>query len=136
MASLCFTAGEQTVPWEKGKSGNPNGRPRKGKSLTDTLAKATKLKRSEIAEAALDLALGHWKEEVIPKGGRRVYFVSPNIAAIAFLFDRIDGKVAQKIDIGLIIRKSAEAHGIEHNDPRVLAAIEEAERVMEEARSL
>lgn len=123
-----------STAWKPGQSGNPKGRPRKGRSLTDALAQAvTQAKRKALAEAALDLALGHFQEEHI-KGVRRVYFVAPELAAINFLFDRLDGKVATKIDLTMIIRRAAEAKGLAADDPIVIAAIAEAEGVLHEAR--
>lgn len=121
--------------WQKGApSPNPKGRPRKGRSLTEALETIALDRAEDLADAAMDLALGHWVSETTPKGERRVYFAPPNIAAINFVFDRIDGKVATKIDLSLIIRRAAEAHGLAPDDPLVIAAIAEAEGVMREAR--
>lgn len=119
------------MAFPKGVSGNPKGRPRKGKTLTEALQKATTpARRKALAEAAYDLALGHWQEEITNKGARRIYFVPPELPAINFLFERLDGKVATKVEIALILRRAAEAHGLAPDDPRVLAAIAEAEAVV------
>jgi len=75
------------MPYAKGQSGNPHGRPRKGKSLTDALEKHLNKKddkgkkNSEVlAETLIDLAI---KEK--------------NVAAIKYIMDRIDGKPVETI---------------------------------------
>lgn len=57
-----------------------------------------------------------------------------DLRAIEFAFQRIDGAVAQKIDIAFVLRLVAEKQGIPPDDPRVLQAIAEAEAVLAEAR--
>jgi len=68
---------------------NRNGRPRKGKSLTEFLEKALKRKRQDggknneaLAETLLDLAI---KDK--------------NMAAIRYIYDRVDGKPKESIEL-------------------------------------
>jgi len=78
------------MPFSKGKSGNPRGRPRKGETLTDLLrekletTKTTrdKLTRKEkIAEKLLSLA------------------ESGDLGALRYVFDRLDGKPRETIEM-------------------------------------
>ena len=64
--------------WEKGKSGNPNGRPKKGETLTDALEQA--INKEDLAKALLTL---------VEEG---------NIAAIKYAYDRIDGRPKETIE--------------------------------------
>jgi hypothetical protein len=43
-------------PWKPGQSGNPKGRPRKGRTLTDLIA--ARLDKERFAEALLEAAYG------------------------------------------------------------------------------
>ena len=77
------------MPFTPGQSGNPNGRPRKGKTLTEALEKALKKKGEDgkkntdaLAATLLDLAI---KER--------------NITAIKYIMDRVDGRPTESIEL-------------------------------------
>jgi len=77
------------MPFTKGQSGNPQGRPHKGKTLTEALEKQLKkkdekgIKNSEALAAVLvDLAV---KEK--------------NIAAIKYVMDRVDGRPTESLEL-------------------------------------
>lgn len=62
--------------FQPGQSGNPNGRPKKGKTLTDILEK--KLDKEKFVLELIDLA------------------ETGNMAAIKEILERIEGKVADR----------------------------------------
>lgn len=105
------------MPWKPGESGNPNGRPRGRKTLSEALGKLVNknANREELMRAIWDLAIGHLKLE-IEKGKERVYTVSPSLGAIAFIFERLDGRVPVKVDVEHRIRAAAEALGIDPDE--------------------
>lgn len=77
------------MPFTKGQSGNPGGRPKKGKTLTEALEKALKKKGEDgrknteaLAATLLDLAI---KEK--------------NITAIKYVMDRVDGRPTESIEL-------------------------------------
>jgi hypothetical protein len=97
----------------KGQSGNPKGRPKGSHSPSDFL-------RRKLAE-------GGTLEQVIAKVV--VLALKGERWAIELIFDRMDGKPIQVIDIEQRIIDAAEREGV---DPK--AAVEAAQRIMEESR--
>jgi len=78
------------MPFSKGKSGNPQGRPKKGETLTDLLrekievpktAKEKLTRKERIIEQLITLA----------EGG--------DLAALKYVFDRIDGRPKESIEL-------------------------------------
>jgi len=78
------------MPFAKGKSGNPQGRPKKGETLTDLLRE--KIETTKTAKEKLTR-----KEKIIEKlialaeGG--------DLSALKYLFDRIDGRPKESIEL-------------------------------------
>lgn len=71
--------------WGKGVSGNPGGRPGQPDNLTDTLAWLLgKAGAKKLAQALIDMAIGE-------EGGK------PNLQALVYIFDRLEGKPRQAI---------------------------------------
>lgn len=74
--------------WQKGQSGNPKGRAPRGQAMADQLRKLLRAKdadgrtnREKVATAVLEVAIGG------------------NIEAAKLIFERIDGKVADHLDV-------------------------------------
>ena len=78
------------MPFKKGQSGNPNGRPRKGQTMTDELT------------ALLNKTV--WPFE---KSGRelvalRLFWLAVgtgDIKAVQYIYDRMDGKPSQAVEL-------------------------------------
>lgn len=93
------------MPWKKGQSGNPSGRPKEGESLTEALLK--KMSINEIAEYIIML---------IRKGDSKI---------LTHIYDHIDGKAIQKTIMAteeeepfrIIIQKEEKKNGEEDNRP-------------------
>ena len=118
-------------PWQPGQSGNPNGRPRKGKTLSECLEKLVQKNsnRQELMQAIWALAIGHWVRETDKKGQERTYLTSPQLGAIAFIFERLEGRVPVKVDVEHRIRQLAEALGWDHDE-----AVRDAEAILAGSR--
>lgn len=74
------------MPFVKGQSGNPGGRPKAGESFATALARQLEAvkngttTRDRVASAVIDLAL---------KG---------NLDAVKWIVDRVDGKLAERVE--------------------------------------
>jgi len=75
------------MKFQKGRSGNPAGRPKKGQALTDLLRQ-----RIEDKEAGVSR-----KEKIIEKLIGMAE--SGDIAAVKYIFDRLDGRPIEAIKI-------------------------------------
>jgi hypothetical protein len=78
------------MPFVKGQSGNPQGRPRSGQALTDIIRKELSKKntagipkKKAVALKLIDLAL------------------EGDVAALRYLIDRLDGKPKETVDNNL-----------------------------------
>jgi len=87
------------MAFQKGKSGNPNGRPKKGKTFTDILEKILKEKNAEI-ETGRGKKTVHGKEIL----ANTLYEIAADknnapkirLDAINIIMDRLEGKPTQK----------------------------------------
>jgi ribosomal protein L17 len=78
------------MPFNKGKSGNPQGRPKKGETLTDLLRE--KIETTKTAKDKLTR-----KERIIEK--LIVLAEGGDLSALKYLFDRIDGRPKESIEL-------------------------------------
>ena len=74
--------------WVKGKSGNPNGRPRKPKAFTELLRKLLAAKRED-GRTRMEAIV----EQLMAKAE------AGEIDAIKYLCDRLDGKPRQAVEL-------------------------------------
>lgn len=84
------------MPFVKGQSGNPNGRPKRGKSFIAALDAALAVKDPETKQTAL----------VRVATALVVEATKGNVAAIAMIAERLDGKVPS--DVNLTVRQITE----------------------------
>ena len=78
------------MPFSKGKSGNPQGRPKKGETLTDLLRE--KIEAPKTAKEKLTR-----KEKIIEKLIELAE--TGDLSALKYLFDRIDGRPKESIEL-------------------------------------
>lgn len=74
--------------WVKGQSGNPKGRPKTGKRLTDVLRRVLAEPTAEGRTKADDLAETLWK---LARGG--------DLDAVKYIYDRLDGKPTESQEL-------------------------------------
>lgn len=85
-------------PFQKGQSGNPNGRPKKGATLTDALERHLASKLSMLGTNKKQEARDALAEQVVA-----IALAAPSPAdrmtAIKFIYDRIDGKMPNRTEV-------------------------------------
>jgi len=84
------------MPFSKGRSGNPKGRPKKGQTMTDILNWALdqkrKIKDSETGKEKALLLRQILAEKLINKA-----VDDGDVAALKYIFDRLDGRPMESI---------------------------------------
>ena len=79
---------DNLTPWKKGQSGNPNGRPKKDRCISDILREQG-LNIIDGKHTNLQLIVEKLYEKA--SGG--------DLKAIDMIFDRLEGKPAQKVEV-------------------------------------
>jgi len=74
--------------WKKGQSGNPNGRPRIGHTMTETLRRLLEEKREDGQT---------YREAILLK--MRDLAIGGNLEAAKYVIDRLEGKPAQALEL-------------------------------------
>ncbi len=92
------------MPFKKGQSGNPNGRPKKGDSFNDYIEKAIKKIKSVQKDKSGNVIARNKGKSVlatalIDLATNQSYPPQIRLQAIKEIFDRIDGKPAQCLDM-------------------------------------
>ena len=68
-----------STAWKPGQSGNPNGRPPKGQTLTDALKE--RVDKQQIADKLYEMAM------------------EGDISALKYIYDRVDGRPIESVDM-------------------------------------
>ena len=76
------------MQFQKGQSGNPNGRPRKGKTLTEAMQKVLQEEHEP----------GVTKGEAVARKLVELALVDGNIPAIKEIYDRLEGRSTQPLE--------------------------------------
>lgn len=81
--------------WKKGVSGNPNGRPRRGNTLTDILKEHLEIKDVEIEDENGKIKKITRKNALAEK--LIIVALGGDVSAIKYIFDRIDGPIERGV---------------------------------------
>jgi hypothetical protein len=84
--------------WKPGQSGNPAGRPKKGKTLTDILEKHGRKRDVLYKDPATGEQRYMSRKEALAKE-LWMLALKGDVQAIKYIYDRIDGKPEQAIDM-------------------------------------
>lgn len=97
------------MPWSKGKSGNPKGRPPKSRALTDVLEAAGRKKGKLLASDAKQMQRAHILAErvwegittgIITFGERKIELDATDyIGLLKFAYTQIDGPPKAELDL-------------------------------------
>ena len=101
------------MPWEKGKSGNPNGRPRKGSCYADMLEKAVKNLRSVQKDKDGNITAQYKGKMVLAMATvdlatNKAYPPQIRLQALREIVDRTEGKAPQYLDMMAQVEQSGE----------------------------
>ena len=78
------------MPFSKGKSGNPKGRPKKGETLTDLLREKIDIPKTPRDKLSR-------KERIVEK--LILLAEAGDLSAVKYLFDRLDGRPKESIEL-------------------------------------
>jgi ribosomal protein L17 len=78
------------MPYKKGQSGNPRGRPKKGETMTDLLREKVEIPKTAAAKLTR-------KEKIIEK--LITLAEAGDLSALKYLFDRLDGRPKESIEL-------------------------------------
>lgn len=89
--------GRNNYTWKPGQSGNPKGRAKKDKTLTDILKKHGNKRDVEIEIDGEEKKMS--RKEALARIVWDLALKDRNIAAIKYIYDRIDGLPTQPVDM-------------------------------------
>ncbi len=90
------------MPFRKGQSGNPKGRPRKAERYAGAVAAAEDRiadRLPRLIDNMIALADGIWVEKEDEQGVRVIYRTPPDRAANEYLINRIMGKPTERTEV-------------------------------------
>jgi hypothetical protein len=82
------------MPFQKGQSGNPAGRPKKGETITDILRG-----RLELKDIDTDDGRKITRAEALVDKVMSLAIEDGDVASIRYIFDRIDGSPRQSVEM-------------------------------------
>lgn len=93
------------MPFQPGQSGNPNGRPPKGRSLADCL-------RAELSREVKGKSKQQRIAEVVTRRA-----LKGEMDAVRFIADRVDGKVPDRVESDVNLRGGVQIYLPERKAP-------------------
>jgi DNA helicase IV len=100
--------------FEKGRSGNPNGRPKKGRSLTDILEKYGTARDVETPDGLIT------KREALAQKVWELAIKTGDMTAVKYIYDRIDGTPTQSHQVEAIIENRSDYSKLSIDERRTL----------------